>query len=62
MAVLHHLTEDDLTDYLIENDPAFRTRIEEAFIEYSTHGGITADTMIKKLEGRRGRKKVQGHI
>lgn len=62
MAVLHHLTEDDLADYLIENDPAFKTRIEEAFIEYSTHGGNTVDTMIKKLKGRRGRKKVQGRI
>ena len=62
MAVLHYLTEDDLADYLIENDPAFKTRIEEAFIEYSTHGGITVNAMIKKLEGRRGRKKVQGHI
>jgi len=62
LAVLHHLTEDDLADYLIENDPAFKARIEEAFIEYSNQGGITADIMIKKLEGRRGRKKVQGHI
>jgi hypothetical protein len=52
MAVLHHLTEDDLADYLIENDPAFKTKIEEAFIEYSTHGGITAGAMIKKLKRR----------
>jgi antitoxin (DNA-binding transcriptional repressor) of toxin-antitoxin stability system len=58
MAVLHHLTEDDLADYLIENDPAFKNRIEEAFIEYSTHGGISADAMIKRLERHRERKKV----
>jgi hypothetical protein len=58
MAVLHHLTEDDLADYLIENDPAFKTRIEEAFVEYSAHGGLTADAMIKRLERHRGRKKV----
>ncbi len=62
MTLLYCLTKDDLADYFIENDPAFRTRIEETFIEYSAHGGITADTVIKKLEGRRGRKKVQGHI
>jgi hypothetical protein len=50
MAVLHHLTEDDLADYLIENDHAFKTRIEEAFNAYSAHGGIPAGAMIKKLK------------
>lgn len=58
MAVLHHLTEDDLADYLVENDPAFKTRIGEAYAEYAAHGGITVDTMIKRLEKRRGSKKV----
>lgn len=58
MAVLHHLTEEDLADYLIENDPAFKTRIKEAFIEYSAHGGVTVDAMIKRLERRPGSKKV----
>lgn len=57
-AILHHVTEDDLADYLIENDPSFRLRVEEAAAEYSAHGGITADDLIKKLEGRRGTKKV----
>ncbi len=52
MKQFHHVTEDDLADYLIENDPSFRTRIEEAFEEYSSHGGITAGTMIKKLKRR----------
>jgi len=58
LAVLHHLTEGDLADYLIENDPAFKSRIEEAFVEYSAHGGISANDIIKRLERRRGRKKV----
>lgn len=58
MAVLHHVTEEDLSDYVIENDPAFRARVEEAFAEYKTHGGVSAYTLIKKLEKRRGRKKV----
>jgi len=57
-AILHHITEDDLADYLIENDPAFKNRIEEAFAEYKAHGGITADDMIKRLENRRGRGKI----
>jgi phage-related baseplate assembly protein len=57
-AILHHITEDELADYLIENDPAFRNRIDEAYTEYSASGGITADTLIKKLEKRRGVKKI----
>ncbi len=57
-AVLHYITEEDLADYLIENDPDFKMRIEEAFAEYKSRGGISADALIKKLEKRRGRKKV----
>jgi antitoxin (DNA-binding transcriptional repressor) of toxin-antitoxin stability system len=58
MAVLHHITEDDLADYLIENDPAFKTRIEEAYAEYEAQGGAKAVDLIKRLEKRRGTKKI----
>jgi len=58
VAVLHHITEDDLADYLIENDPDFKSRIEEAFADYTVKGGITAETMIKKLKKHSGTKKV----
>ena len=57
-AILHHITEEDLADYLIENDPAFKTRVEEAYAEYAAHGGITVERMIKTLENRRGSKKI----
>lgn len=57
-AILHHIAEDDLADYLIENDPAFRNRIEESLAEYIAHGGITADDLIKKLGERCGTKKA----
>jgi len=57
-AVLHHITEDDLADYLVENDPVFISRIEEAYVSYEGRGGITADALINKLEKRRGSKKV----
>ena len=57
-AILHHITEEDLADYLIENDPAFQARIEEAYTEYQSQGGVSAEALIKKLEKRRGRKKV----
>jgi hypothetical protein len=52
MIVPHHLTEDDLADYLIENDPAFKTRMKQSFDEYSAHGGVTVDAMIEKLKRR----------
>ena len=57
-AVLHHVTEEDLADYLIENDPAFKARIERAYGEYLKCGGATVDAVIKKLEKSRGSKKV----
>ncbi len=57
-AILHHITEDDLADYLIENDPAFKSRIEKAYAEYQSGKGISADALIKRLERRRGAKKV----
>jgi hypothetical protein len=57
-AVLHHITGDDLADYLIENDPAFKGRIAEAYAEYQTAGGITADDMIKRLKKSHASKKI----
>lgn len=58
VAILHPITEEDLTDYLIENDPVFKTRIEEAYTEHLVKGGVLADAIMKKLEKRRGTKKV----
>jgi len=55
--VIHHITEEDLADYLIENDPGFKMRIEESFSAYSRNGGIEADALIKRL-GKRGAKKI----
>jgi antitoxin (DNA-binding transcriptional repressor) of toxin-antitoxin stability system len=57
-AILHHITEEDLADYLVENDPLFRSRIEDAYAEYTLAGGLTADALITKLESHRGTKKV----
>ncbi|HWR72573.1 MAG TPA: type II toxin-antitoxin system prevent-host-death family antitoxin [Nitrospirota bacterium] len=56
-AVIHHITDEDLADYLIENDPSFKLRIEESFAEYSRCGGIDADSLLKKLEKRSAKKK-----
>ena len=55
-AVLHHLDEEDLADYLVENDPEFRTKIEEAYAEYLSVGGIEAGELVEKLGKRHARK------
>jgi hypothetical protein len=57
-AILHHVTNEDVADYLIENDPEFRAKIEEAYAEYLNLGAISADVLLKKLEQRRARKAV----
>jgi antitoxin (DNA-binding transcriptional repressor) of toxin-antitoxin stability system len=55
-AILHHVTEEDVADYLIENDPEFRAKIEEAYAEYLSVGGIEAGELVRKLEKRHARK------
>ena len=57
-AVLHHMTEEGLSDYLIEHDPAFWTKIESAYADYLAHGGISAATMLAKLKRKRAARKV----
>jgi hypothetical protein len=57
-AVLHHITEEDLADYLIENDPKFRSRVESAYAEYLKVGAVAAGDLLDKLERRRARKTV----
>jgi prevent-host-death family protein len=55
-AVLHHVDEEDLADYLIENDPEFRSKIDEAYAEYLSVGGVEAKDLVKLLEKRLARK------
>jgi antitoxin (DNA-binding transcriptional repressor) of toxin-antitoxin stability system len=51
VAVLHHVDEENIEDYLIENDPVFRKRIEEAWAEYLTQGGgIRAEELLAELD------------
>lgn len=57
-AVLHHIDEADLADYLVENDPEFRSKIEEAYAAYLSLGGTEAGELVTKLEKRRARKTV----
>ena len=55
-AILHHVSEEDVADYLIENDPEFRAKIEEAYAAYLSLGGIEAGELVRKLEKRHARK------
>ncbi len=55
-AILHHVTEEDVADYLIENDPEFRSKIEEAYGEYLRLGATEAGKLVRKLEKRHARK------
>jgi prevent-host-death family protein len=55
-AILHHVSEEDVADYLIENDPEFRSKIEESYAEYLSSGGIGSGALIRKLEKRHARK------
>lgn len=57
-AVLHYVTQEDVEDYLIENDPGFRSKIEEAYAEYLRVGGLAAADLLRKLEKRHARKTV----
>jgi len=52
------MTTDDLANYLIENDPAFKSRIEEAYTEYATSGRIIGHELIKRLERKREKEKA----
>ncbi len=50
-AVLHHLGEDELEDYLLEHDPKFRRKIETRWKQYLQKGGRSLEEVLKELGG-----------
>ncbi len=48
-AVLHHLGEDELEDYLLEHDPKFRRKIETRWKQYLQKGGRSLAEVLKEL-------------
>jgi len=48
-AVLHHLGEDDLEDYIVEHDPKFRKIIEKRWRAYSTRAGSPLEKVLKRF-------------
>ena len=51
-AILHHLGEDELEDYLLEHDPKFKRKIEKRWKDYLKNGGTSLATLLKGLAGR----------
>ena len=51
-AVLHHLNEDELEDYLLEHDPKFKAKIEKRWRNYVKEGGVEITEMIKREKAR----------
>ncbi len=50
-AVLHHVEEDELEDYLLEHDPKFRRKIEKRWKLYLQKGGRSLEEVLRGLEG-----------
>ena len=50
-AVLHHVGEDELEDYLLEHDPRFRRKIEKRWKQYLQKGGRSLEEVLRGLEG-----------
>ncbi len=51
-AVLHHLGEDELEDYVLEHDPKFKEKIEKRWQNYLKEGGVGIADVLKKEKGR----------
>ena len=47
-AVLHHLGEDELEDYLLEHDPKFKAKIERRWRNYIKEGGFELSEIMKE--------------
>jgi len=50
-AVIHHLGEDELEDYLLEHDPKFRRKIERRWKEHLRKGGRSLNEILNNLGG-----------
>ena len=51
-AVLHHLGEDELEDYLLEHDPKFKAKIEKRWKAYLKEGGTEIAAILRREKTR----------
>jgi PHD/YefM family antitoxin component YafN of YafNO toxin-antitoxin module len=49
-AILHHLGDDELEDYLLEHDPKFKRKIEQRWKDYLEKGGVSLEQVLKGLK------------
>ena len=49
IAVIHHLGEDEIEDYLLEHDPKFRAKIDKRWKEYLRKGGHSVEEILRSL-------------
>ena len=49
-AVIHHLSEDELEDYILLNHPEFKKKVEESYQEYRSGETEDLDRLIEKAE------------
>lgn len=54
-AVLHHLSEDDIEDYVLLNHPDFKKKLKKAYQEYLAGKTVDIDKLIRKAEEDLGR-------
>jgi PHD/YefM family antitoxin component YafN of YafNO toxin-antitoxin module len=48
-AVIHHLGDDEIEDYLLEHDPKFRAKIDKRWKEYLRKGGHSVKEILRNL-------------
>ncbi len=49
-AILRNLREDELEDYILENHPEIRAKVESDYKVYRENGGIDIEDMIRQTE------------
>tara|TARA_Y100000294_G_scaffold153258_1_gene152051 strand:- start:3184 stop:3453 length:270 start_codon:yes stop_codon:yes gene_type:complete len=54
-AVVKGISEEDLEDYLIENNPKFLKTLEDARKEFQKKGGVSTEDYLKKRKKKRAR-------
>ena len=54
-AVIHHLSEDDIEDYILLNHPEFKKKLKKAYEEYLAGETVDIDKLIEKAEKDIGR-------
>lgn len=54
-AVIRHISEDDIEDYILLNHPEFKKKLKKAYREYIKGKTVDIDDLIKKAEKDLGR-------